>query len=149
MTFERVAELCFFWRTHTGAELDLLIFGDLITTREKIEKILAVPHLLLVASHGGRSVGFKVGYADPDRLKHFHSWLGGVLPAYRRQGIAWKMLQQQEDWAQSQGFQTIGFNTFDRYPAMQAMGHKAGYQIARTSLEKGETMYWFEKSLID
>ena len=73
--------------------------------------------MLLVASHGGRSVGFKVGYADPDRLKHFHSWLGGVLPAYRRQGIAWKMLQQQEEWAQSQGFQTIGFNTFDRYPA--------------------------------
>ncbi|MBK7940001.1 MAG: GNAT family N-acetyltransferase [Lewinellaceae bacterium] len=28
----------------------------------------------------------------------FYSWLGGVLPEYRRQGVATQLMQHQHDW---------------------------------------------------
>ncbi|MCF7840584.1 MAG: GNAT family N-acetyltransferase [Candidatus Marinimicrobia bacterium] len=127
-------------------ELDVLIFGDTIVTAEKIQHILAVPNLLLVASHEKRPVGFKLGYAGT-RPNHLHSWLGGVVPQYRRRGIAFRMLQMQEEWARSHGFKTIGFNTFHRFPEMQRLGRKAGYKLVKTTVEDGETKLWFEKHL--
>lgn len=128
-------------------ELDVLIFGDTIVTAEKIQQILAVPHLLLVAVHGEAPVGFKLGYAG-DRPNHFHSWLGGVVAEYRRRGIAFRMLKLQEEWAVSQGFKTIGFNTFHRFTEMQALGRKAGYELVKTTETDGQTKLWFEKRLV-
>ncbi|MCF7798176.1 MAG: GNAT family N-acetyltransferase [Lentisphaeria bacterium] len=127
-------------------ELDVLIFGDTIVTADKMEQIQAVPNLLLVASHEKRPVGFKLAYAG-SRPSHFHSWLGGVVPQYRRRGIAFRMLQMQEEWARSAGFTTIGFNTFHRFPEMQALGRKAGYALVKSTVEKGEAKLWFEKRL--
>lgn len=128
------------------ADLELMIFGDTIATAEKIERILTVPHLLLVARHGERPVGFKLGYADA-RPSHFHAWLGGVTPEYRRRGIASRLLQKQEAWAQTHGFTTIGFNTFHRFPEMQALGRKTGYELVNTTTADGKTKFWFEKRL--
>lgn len=127
-------------------ELDGLIFGDTIVTAEKIQRILTIPNLLLVASHEKRPVGFKLGYAGT-RPSHFHSWLGGVVPPYRRRGIAFRMLRMQEEWARSAGFTTIGFNTFNRFPEMQALGRKAGYALVNSTVENGEAKRWFEKRL--
>jgi len=38
-------------------------------------------HRVLVAQAGGQPVGFKVGY---ERSGFFYSWMGGVLPDWRR-----------------------------------------------------------------
>ncbi|MCF7802504.1 MAG: hypothetical protein K9N34_10875, partial [Candidatus Marinimicrobia bacterium] len=62
-------------------------------------------------------------------------------------GIAFRMLQMQEEWARSHGFKTIGFNTFHRFPEMQRLGRKAGYKLVKTTVEDGETKLWFEKHL--
>ncbi|MEM1081592.1 MAG: GNAT family N-acetyltransferase, partial [Pseudomonadota bacterium] len=47
---------------------------------------LAEGSLVLVAEIEGEAAGFKVGY--PLSENTFYSWLGGVLPGYRQQGVA-------------------------------------------------------------
>jgi ribosomal protein S18 acetylase RimI-like enzyme len=53
------------------------------------------PHLILVAQDGSKLVGCKIGY---DRFADgsFYSWLGGVLPEYRKTGIAQALADHQE-----------------------------------------------------
>lgn len=131
------------------AQLEMLIFNKSISTPKKIDGICEVPHLLLVAVEDGNHdapVGFKLGYGVA-RPYHFHSWLGGVIPEYQRHGIGAGLLRKQEEWARSKGFQTIGFNTFAKFPEMQAMGRKAGYRLVRTSNSLGEMKLWYEKQL--
>ena len=55
-----------------------------------------VPHLILIAKLEGKLSGFKVGY---ERDGNFYSWMGGVLPAYRKRGVAKALAKYQEDWA--------------------------------------------------
>lgn len=131
------------------ALLESLIFGNPTVTAEKIERICEVPHLLLVAvekSDHKKPVGFKLGYGVA-RPEHFHSWLGGVIPSYRRQGIGMQLLLEQEKWARKKGFKTIGFNTFAQFPEMQALGRKAGYRLVRTTNPLTEKKLWYEKHL--
>ena len=51
------------------------------------EKRYAEDHISLTALAGEKPAGFKIGY---DRFKDgsFYSWMGGVLPQYRKQGVA-------------------------------------------------------------
>lgn len=48
----------------------------------------------LIAEIDGRPAGFKLGYQT--QSGEFYSWLGIVLPAFRRQGVAQAMLTAQE-----------------------------------------------------
>ena len=51
------------------------------------ERLAARPRfLILLASDETRVVGYKIGYEE--RGTEFYSWLGGVDPNYRGQGIA-------------------------------------------------------------
>ena len=63
----------------------------------------------------GEPAGFKVGY---ERENYFYSWMGAVLPAYRRLGIAQKLADQQEKWAKSAGYTTIRFKTRNHHKGM-------------------------------
>ena len=59
------------------------------------ERIGANEWLALIAEINGVPVAYKLGYwLAPDI---FYSWLGGVLPAYRQQGIAKKLLLEQSE----------------------------------------------------
>ena len=63
----------------------------------------------LVAEIDGQPAGFKLGYQQQEKV--LYSWLGGVLPAFRRHGIAQRLLVEQERWARAQGYrQTDGKN---------------------------------------
>lgn len=67
------------------------------TTRALLEERLAGKStLILIARAEGRAVAYKLGYAISER--EFYSWLGGVLPEYRRKGIASELRQAQEAW---------------------------------------------------
>ena len=90
------------------------------------ERILAVPHLILVAEYEGKLVGFKVGY---ERDGEFYSWMGGVLSDYRRLGIAQKLANQQEKWAKEQGYTTILFKTRNHHKGMLIFALKNGFNI--------------------
>lgn len=98
------------------------------TTKDKLESRLAdKPHLILIAKLKGELVGYKVGYQlSSDK---FYSWLGGVIPDYRNQGIATALRQYQEQWVQESGYNAIAVKSMNRYPNMLHLLISSGYQI--------------------
>lgn len=91
----------------------------------------------LIAYVGEEPAGFKLGYAlDKD---NFYSWLGGVLPEYRRDGVAQALLEAQETWAKKEGYKSISVKTRNSFPAMLMMLVKNGYQVIELE-KKGEVV---------
>ena len=99
------------------------------------KRLKAVPHLILAAFHESKAVGFKVGY---ERDSIFYSWMGGVLPEWRRYGVAQKLAMIQEEWAQKKGYGIIRFKTRNRHKAMLIFALKNGFFI--TGFEKKGAM---------
>jgi len=92
-------------------------------------KVLAVK-----AEHFSKTVGFKIGYElDASR---FYSWLGGVLPEYRKQGIGATLLQFQEHLAFELGYRVIEVKSMNRFPAMLNLLASNDYQVIGQEGEK-------------
>ncbi len=90
------------------------------------KRLTGVNHLILIAYIEEQPIGFKVGY---ERAGHFYSWMGGVLPAYRRLGVAQALADAQETWARSQGYLQIIFKTRNRHKAMLLFAIKNGFNM--------------------
>lgn len=102
--------------------------------------------LILVASHGGRVVGFKIGYQD--RKWRFYSWLGGVDPDYRKQGIASELMRRQHEWCKEQGYEVIRTQTKNKWRSMLILNLRHGMDIVGTYTdERGEPKIILEKRL--
>lgn len=111
-------------------------------------RLCTVPHLILVAYEAEQAVGFKVGY---EREKgSFYSWMGGVLPAYQRQGIARQLAEAQEAWVQAQGYPFITFKTLNRHRAMLHFALNNGFNIMAVDAreEIGEYRIWLRKEFL-
>ncbi len=85
------------------------------------------PSLLFENDHEGQAVGFKLGYRFSAQT--YYSWLGGVIPAARKQGVAAKLMVAQHDWAADQGYRYIETRTRTHNRAMIIVNLKAGFQI--------------------
>ena len=103
------------------------------------------PHLILAAYDGDKPVGFKAGY---ERDGYFYSWMGGVLPAYRKKGIAQALANAQEAWAKKQGYDSITFKTRNVHKAMLIFALGNGFDII--AVEKKEEVaanrIWLRKA---
>ena len=93
----------------------------------QLQERLPADALVLIAEADGQSVGFKLGYAAEDGS--LYSWLGGVLPAHRKSGLAQRLLEVQEAWASAHGFAAVTVKSMNRYPAMLRLLIRNGYQI--------------------
>ncbi len=94
------------------------------------ERLANQVHLALVAEANGELVGFKVGYQS-GRTQTFYSWMGGVIPEFRRFGIAGALAVVQESWAKEKGFKDVFFKTRNRFPSMISFGIKRGFKIMK------------------
>lgn len=83
--------------------------------------------LVLIAEENGLPVACKLAYGAEDGS--LYSWLGGVLPAHRKSGLAQRLLQRQEAWAREHGFAVITVKSMNRFPAMLRLLIRNGYQI--------------------
>lgn len=90
------------------------------------ERLNGVPHLILVAQIDGVDAGFKVGY---ERDGYFYSWMGGILPQFRKIGLAKALAGAQENWAKLQGYTTITFKTRNHHKGMLIFAIKNGFDI--------------------
>jgi len=110
------------------------------------KRLLGVPHLILVAYHEGQAAGFKVGY---ERSGYFYSWMGGVLPDFRRLGIAQALADYQEEWAKRNKYFSITFKTRNQHKAMLLFAIKNGFEII--DFEEKESVatnrIWLRKTL--
>lgn len=101
-------------------------FRDPAGVEEYRKRLAHVPHLILIAKVAGEVAGFKVGYQRED---YFYSWMGGVLPMYRRLGIAKQLADAQEDWARLRGYSSITFKTRNQHKNMLIFALKSGFDI--------------------
>ena len=96
--------------------------------KEEYEKRLKnCKHLVLVAYDKNTPVGFKIGY---EREKgSFYTWMGGVLPKYRKHGVAKELAKKQEAWAKEQGYKLIKLKTRNKYKSMLQFAISSGFNI--------------------
>ncbi len=106
------------------------------------------PWLGLVAELAGTPSAFKLGYWQSDTC--FYSWIGGVVPAARRAGLAKALLFEQERRLRDLAVETVSVKGMNRYPGMLMLLISGGYQIV--GLEGGDPAslkICFSKSLPD
>lgn len=104
-------------------------------------------YLALVAEIDGVTVGYKLGYWLSAEL--FYSWLGGVHPAYRQQGIAKLLLHEQERQVRAQGAIEIQVKSTNRFKSMLQFLIAQDYEIIGTEPIPGrDTKILFSKCLI-
>jgi GNAT superfamily N-acetyltransferase len=123
------------------------IFGDEPGAAEE-DRLDYAPglHLLLARNEEGQAVGFKLGYRD--RPGRFYSWLGGLLPEYRGQGLARILMDRQHAYCRDQGYRFIRTQTRNRWRNMLILNLKAGFDVIGTQTNrKGEVIIMLEKKL--
>ena len=92
--------------------------------------------------------GFKVGYGESPAV--FYSAKGGVLPAFRRRGLARLLLHRMEDEARQKGYRRFAYDTFpNKHAGMTVLGLAEGYRVAAAGYNAPYRDYRlrFEKTL--
>ena len=126
-------------RTGTVAEAYALYEGTPEFVQQAVpienvqQRLAAESALILIAELDGEPVGFKLGY-DRYNDGSFYSWLGAVLPAARRKGVAAALLEDQERRVTAIGFDRIYVKTRNRYVAMLTLLLERGYVIVGVQL---------------
>jgi GNAT superfamily N-acetyltransferase len=115
-------------------------FSEKVSLEFYTDRLRDRVYLALVAEKDGELLGFKVGYQDnvPDT---FYSWMGGVRPEFRKDGIADALAEYQENWARERGFKRVYFKTRNRFPAMISFGLKRGFKIIKVIPKGGVEDY--------
>jgi GNAT superfamily N-acetyltransferase len=124
-------------------------FGDFSSSY--IER--RVPHVVdpaIVVAVGGNGEwkGFKFGYRRGDRC--FYSWIGGVHPDARHQGLAGQLTKAQHSWARAQGFETIVTRTRASNNLMIMVNLKNGFSVTGYEMnEDGIPVVTLRKNLAE
>jgi GNAT superfamily N-acetyltransferase len=103
--------------------------------------------LQMVARIDDRPVGFFLGFElKPDV---FFAWFYGVLPDFRRQGIASQLMEAVHSWAVQNGYESIRFECHNQHRSMLHLGIALGYDIVgiRWDPDRGANLLLFQKQL--
>ncbi|MBW3111522.1 GNAT family N-acetyltransferase [Bacillus sp. MCCB 382] len=120
------------------------IFGasdDLITN------MASKPEILIdMAMDDSTVIGYKIGYElDPHT---FYSWLGGVDPEYRKQGIAAELMKRQHHTLKELRYTVVQTKTMNKWRSMLILNIKNGFDVMDTyTNEKGLHKIILEKKL--
>ncbi len=103
--------------------------------------------LQLVAHVSNRPVGFFLGFELKPSV--FFAWFYGVLPAYRRQGIASQLMEAVHDWAKTNEYESIRFECHNQHRPMLHLAIALEYDIVgiRWDPDRGANLVLFQKVL--
>lgn len=107
--------------------MNRIIFNEerIINTFERPDVVI------LIAWWGAEPVGFKIGYRE-NRFT-FYSAKGGVLPGWRRRGIALALLEDMMDRVRQMGFTRFAFDTFPNlHPGMTILALRGGFRLVKS-----------------
>ena len=104
--------------------------------------------LIVLAKSSNKYVGFKVGFER--RKKQFYSWMGGVIPQYRKQGIALELMNRQHSWLSEKKYKRVRTQTGNEFRNMITLNIKNGFDIMGTFLNrKNKIRIILEKNLLE
>ncbi len=112
-------------------------FNDPYNEKEYLLRFNNKKHLILVAYHRNAVVGFKAGYETEDG---FYSWMGGVLPEYRRMNIARRLARSQEKWLKENNFKKVKLKTLNKRKAMLHFALSEGFKIVGCEPDKSSDL---------
>jgi GNAT superfamily N-acetyltransferase len=103
--------------------------------------------LQLIARLGDRPVGFFLGFELKPNA--YFAWFYGVLPEFRRQGIASQLMEAVHSWAQQNDYESIRFECHNQHRPMLHLAIALGYDIVgiRWDPDRGDNLVIFEKVL--
>ena len=102
--------------------------------------------LIILCFDGEQLVGFKIGYTYNENT--FYSWVGGILPKYRRLGIAKTLAATQEKIVIAKGYQKLRTKSMNRFKSMMILNLRNGFDIVKVyTNDSGQTKIIFEKEL--
>ncbi|WP_422361791.1 GNAT family N-acetyltransferase [Reichenbachiella sp.] len=112
------------------------------------ERLQSKKHLIAIAEVEGKLAGFKVGY-DKFGNTSFYTWMGGVLPKFRKMGLAKALADFQEQFALEEGFDSIVLKTRNRHKNMLHFAISSGFEIMDVELrsESAENRILLKKQL--
>ena len=105
--------------------------------------------LTLLARLDNRPVGFWVGFELKPGM--FYHWLGGVLPDFRRQGIARQLAEAQMSWAKDHGYEYLRGECMNHQREFIHFAVLLGFDIVgiRWDSTHADNLIVFEKNLLD
>jgi predicted GNAT superfamily acetyltransferase len=104
-------------------------FGEFDRT-ELAWRLAEMPHSTLFVARAGELIAFKLGYAVG--RTRYYTWLGGVHPKWRRQGVASTLMDQQHGWLRAQGYGLVETASDPTNVAMLSLNLRAGFRITGT-----------------
>jgi GNAT superfamily N-acetyltransferase len=103
--------------------------------------------LQLVARIQNRPVGFFLGFELKPTV--FFAWFYGVVPEYRRQGVASQLMEAVHSWARQNDYESIRFECHNQHRPMLHLAIALEYDIVgiRWDPDRGDNLVIFEKVL--
>jgi len=105
--------------------------------------------LQMIAQVNQRPVGLFLGFELKPRV--FFAWFYGVLPTFRRQGIASQLMEAVHEWAQTNEYDAIRFECHNPHRPILHLGIAQEYDIVgiRWDPDRGANLVLFQKTLRD
>lgn len=143
-----------------NAKIEMLGVNDLDTVAQLYNQVFKPAHdaaffarrflgrhnpLIMVAVIDGRPVGFALGFELKPTV--FFAWLYGVLPDFRRAGVASQMVEAMQEWARHHEYDSIRMECHNQHRPMLHLMISQGYDIVgiRWDPDHGENLVIFEK----
>jgi GNAT superfamily N-acetyltransferase len=103
--------------------------------------------LQLIARVEEKPVGFFLGFELKPTV--YFGWFYGVLPEYRRQGIASQLMEAVHSWAKQNEYESIRFECHNQHRPMLHLATAREYDIVgiRWDPDRGDNLVIFEKVL--
>ena len=103
--------------------------------------------LMLMARLDDLPVGFFMGFELKPTV--FFAWFYGVIPEYRRQGVASQLVEAVHAWARQNDYESLRFECHNQHRPMLHMAIALGYDIVgiRWDPDRGDNLVIFEKVL--
>lgn len=116
---------------------------DLEALRRRLDARFNV--LSMIARVGNQPIGFFLGFESKPTT--YFAWFYGVLPEYRRQGIASQLMEAVHDWARENEYQSIRLECHNAARPMLHLAIHHGYDITgiRWEPDHGDNLVIFER----
>lgn len=103
--------------------------------------------LNLIAELDGRPVGFSSGFELKPNT--WFNWLFGVLPQFRRLGIAAQLIEAEHAWAADKGYEFVRMECHNQHRPLLHLAIKLGFDVVgiRWDNERHSNLVIFEKEL--